>query len=147
MSASTDYISDFLLTVLVRQSKTADGSPWLEPLWLKAGESRGLAVFVSALDAEIYLQAVAATDGPAWRRVQLDDFDLLDHIKGQGGELHCHIIFGFSASMTGRLATRSGLPRPRLVTVTFDVSMDSLPPITSSSKNGFSNLCGRNGPS
>jgi hypothetical protein len=124
MKILTKYISDFQLTTLVRPSPRAPENERWEPLWMKGREDSGMAIFVSALDAEIYRQAEIAAGGDKnWRRVPLAHVDLLHHVA-QSGMLVCQMIFGFSAAAPGNLATRSGSPRTRLVPMSFDVSIN-----------------------
>jgi hypothetical protein len=125
MNIMTKYISDFELTTLVRPSPQAGEDGRWEPLWMKGRDDSGLAIFVSALDAEIYRQAEIAAGGDReWRRVPLAHVDLLDQVAVQGGMLVCQMIFGFSAASPGNLATRGGSPRTRLVPMAFDVAIN-----------------------
>jgi hypothetical protein len=125
MKIATKYISDFELTTLIRPSPQGQGDERWEPLWMKGRDDSGLALFVSALDAEIYRQAEIAAGGDSnWRRVALAHLDLLDQLVAQGGTLVCQMIFGFSAASPGNLATRSGSPRTRLVPMSFDVAIN-----------------------
>jgi hypothetical protein len=125
MKTVTRYISDFQLTTLIRPSPQGQGDERWEPLWMKGREDSGLAIFVSALDAEIYRQAEIAAGGDRnWRRVPLAHVDLLDQVATQGGTLVCQMIFGFSAAAPGSLATSGGSPRTRLVPMSFDVEVN-----------------------
>jgi hypothetical protein len=125
MKILTRYIADFELTTLIRPSPRGQGDERWEPLWMKGREDSGLAIFVSALDAEIYRQAEIAAGGDRnWRRIPLAHVDLLDQVAAQGGTLVCQMIFGFSAASPGNLATRAGSPRTRLVPMAFDVAIN-----------------------
>lgn len=125
MGKPSKYISDFELTTLIRPSPQGDGAERWEPLWMKGRDDSGLAIFVSALDAEIYRQAeIAGGGGSNWQRVPLAHVDLLGQVAGQGGTLVCQMIFGFSAASHGNLATRCGSPRTRLVPIAFDVAIN-----------------------
>jgi hypothetical protein len=130
MPDATRYLADFQLTTLVRPESYADGTKGWEPLWFQAGDTSGLAVFVSALDAEIYRQQAMADGRVGWSRVALDRFDLLAHIRSLDGMLYCQMVIGFVASMSGGLALREGLPRPRLVPLPFELSVDTPAPVT-----------------
>jgi hypothetical protein len=124
MKILTRYISDFELTTLIRPGPKGAGDDHWEPLWMKGRNDGGLAIFVSALDAEIYRQAEIAAGGDRnWRRIPLAHVDLLQ-VAAQGGTLVCQMIFGFSAALPGSLATRAGSPRTRLVPMAFDVSLN-----------------------
>ena len=76
MPEPTHYLADFELTTLVRPVIYPDGTKGWEPLWFNAGDASGLAVFVSALDAEIYRQQAMASDSAGWRRIPLAGFDV-----------------------------------------------------------------------
>lgn len=130
MTDPTDYLADFELTTLVRPIILANGAGWREPMWFQGGDERGLAIFVSALDAEIYRRFAIANGSSGWLRLPLSRFDLLDHVKALGGRLSCQVVFGFGASTSRELDTRDGLPRPLLVSVPFEVELDTPPPVT-----------------
>lgn len=131
MADLTDYYADFELTTLVRRAEFASGKEWCEPLWFKSGCESGLAVFVSALDAEIYRLAAAKQGHIGWERLPLSNFDLLAHIKEMGGSLSCRIVFGFGASLSRELsAGTSGAPRPLLVPALFEVGPAADRPIS-----------------
>jgi hypothetical protein len=117
MQALTDYIAPFHLTTLVRGS---------HPLWLGAGDhGSGMALFVSALDAEIYRHALIAGEGnPGWRRVPLADFDLRQMVRNHGGRFDGSIVFGFGATTSGQLATRGSVVRTRIVPLWRDPNPD-----------------------
>ncbi len=126
---TTDYYADFELTTLVRQVAYSDGTIGQEPLWLECGAIQGLALFVSALDAELYRQLAHASGSIGWRRVPLARFDLLQHVLRLGGQLYCKIVYGFSAAPGARLATREGLPRTILVQAGLEVPLDAVEPV------------------
>ena len=130
MPKPTQYLADFELTTLVRRVTYPDSTQGWEPLWLQSGDSRGLAVFVSALDAEIYRQQAQVGGSLGWQRLPLARFDLLEHIKNLDGRLYCQMVFGFGASMSGELAIRNGKPRVHLVPLPFELATDTQPPIT-----------------
>lgn len=126
---TTDYYADFELTTLVRQVAYPDGTIGQEPLWLECGAIQGLALFVSALDAELYRQLAHDSGGVGWRRVPLARFDLLRHVLRLDGQLYCNIVYGFSAAPGARLATRDGLPRTILVQAGLEVPLDAVEPV------------------
>lgn len=130
MTDPTDYLADFELTTLVRHATLVDGPDWQESMWLQDGDERELSIFVSALDAEIYRQFAVANGSSGWRRLPLSRFNLLDHVKALDGHLSCQVVFGFGASTSHELETRIGLPRPILVSVPFEVELDTPPPVT-----------------
>jgi hypothetical protein len=99
-------------------------------MWLQGGDERGLAIFVSALDAEIYRRFAVANGSSGWRRLPLSRFDLLDHVKARDGHLSCQVVLGSGASTSHELETRNGLPRPIRVSVPIEVELGTPPPIT-----------------
>jgi hypothetical protein len=83
MQALTEYISRFRLTTLIDSDSAL-------PLWLGGGgngTSGGMALFVSALDAEIYRHVMVAAGNPNWHRVRLANFDLKQLIEMAAGAL------------------------------------------------------------
>lgn len=123
MKALTDYVSEFSLTALVHAHASSDKTVELAPLWIGGGRVHGMALFVSALDAEIFRHSlIAARGNNGWRRLPLANFDLLKHIKESGGYLICNVIFGFTATQDGKLATRSGTIPYRFIPTDFRVT-------------------------
>jgi hypothetical protein len=127
----TAYFADFELTTLVRTVSTANGRNGREPLWFQGGNEQGLAIFASALDAEIYRQFAILNGSSGWERIPLARFALAELINAAGGRLSCQLTFGFSATVSGELDTRGeGLPRPLLVPVLFEVQSETSTAIT-----------------
>lgn len=118
----TSYLAEFKLTALVRRVIDSQGNQGWEPLWLGCPDSgRGLAVFVSALDAEIYRQGAINAGSDGWMRVPLSHFGLAEHVHQNGGHLICQMVFGFVASLQGEMVTFNDLPRLCMVPVGFDL--------------------------
>ena len=94
MADITEYLADFELTTLVRGVDVTCGAKGLEPLWFQGSDEKGLAVFVSALDAELYRQFAISSGSSGWTRVPLAKFGLFEHVKTAGGRLACQLTFG-----------------------------------------------------
>jgi len=126
MKDVTDYVSEFHLTTLVHAHANPDRTVHLAPLWIGGQHGSGLALFVSALDAEIFRHAfIEAKGNMGWRRLPLANFDLLGHVKESGDYLICRVIFGFFTTPDGKLATHSGIIPARLVPTDFKVDAET----------------------
>lgn len=138
MTDPTTYLADFELTTLVRTVGISNGITGKEPLWFQGGNEKGLTIFASPLDAEIYRQFAVSSESIGWKRASLAQFDLLEHIKAAGGHLSCQLTCGFSATMSGELHTQEGLVRPLLVPVSFDAPPETPAPVTFRFQNWIS---------
>lgn len=124
----TAYISEFRLWVLARPwPKPSDGH---ETSWIRTRDGDGPAVFVSALDAEIYRQNTHVKGEPAWQRCPLEAIDLAQMAVQLGGSISCHMAFGFSANPSGHLTLRDGHLRPLCISLPFDLGLGPKRPIT-----------------
>jgi hypothetical protein len=125
----TQYIADFPLWVVARVKELSGSLAKIETAWLKSGEAEGPALFVSALDAEIYCRNRLMHE-PGWQRLPLEKIDLPQMIRSMGGELYCQMVFGFGATTNGELSLRDGHLRPMFVPLHFELSKRDRDPIT-----------------
>lgn len=125
----TQYMADYPLWVVARYHKRGGGMMEIETTWLKNGEIQGPAVFVSALDAEIYCRNLLARE-KGLRRMQLGQIDLAQMFHGMGGEMYCQMVFGFAAMAHGALALRNGYLRPMFVPLHFELNNKKGAPVT-----------------
>lgn len=127
----TAYLSEYRLWVLVRAlPKRKGGQDRIETSWIKTQDGEGPAVFVSALDAEIYLQSLHNRGEKNWRRCPLEAIDLAQMAVELGGSVLCHMVFGFSANPSGQLTLRDDNLRPLCVPLPFDLGPGPKRPIT-----------------
>lgn len=122
----TAYLSDFRLWVLVRALPKGGH----ETSWCKTHDSDGPAVFVSALDAEIYRLNLHNRGDKNWRRCPLEAIDLAQMAANFGGRIVCQMVFGFSANLSGQLTLRDGNLRPLCVPLPFDLGSGPIRPVT-----------------
>lgn len=124
----TAYMAEFRLWVIARPwSNQSDGH---ETSWIRTRDGDGPAVFVSALDAEIYRQSIHIEREPAWQRCPLEAIDLAQMAAELGGSILCHMAFGFSANPSGQLTLRDGNLRPLCISLPFDLGPGPKRPIT-----------------
>ena len=78
----------------------------------------------SIANSQLQMEAAVGNHCP------LSSFNLLDHVKALDDHLSCQVVFGFGASTSHELEKRIGLPCPILVSVPFEVELDTPPPVT-----------------
>lgn len=100
--SKTRYMSDYYLSVLARPAMAPSGRQGREIQVIHGTDICGIAVYVSALDAEIARAHRIANGQKNWRRFGLDELDVLGAMAGVDAMKMC-VVFGFGATEDGRL--------------------------------------------
>ncbi|MGH8084289.1 MAG: hypothetical protein ACREPV_03330 [Lysobacter sp.] len=127
----TNYISEFHLFVLARPTTAPDGGAGWEPQWIHGDMGCGLAVYCSALDAEIVRAQRIAQGESGWRRMRLQDFPVLELVPVGTDQLICQMVYGFLLSgRNPRLVVSDGRIQPVYLPMTFKGLEGAIAPVT-----------------
>jgi hypothetical protein len=94
-------MSEYYLPILGRPVAASNGNPGWELQTIHAADVCGIAVYVSALDAEISRAHRIANGEKSWRRFGLEELNVLEAAGGEDVLRTC-MIFGFCATGDGR---------------------------------------------